>query len=147
MAQRSWAKNYQKFLILYLTCCLDMPHTKRGSLDWHQPSQKVPVACHTCTQLRHPSQPARGDPPSCNPQDPQTSGALAPGTGFPSESGPPGYEDKERYSQAARGACSLSLPLSLSLSSLVTVKRHRGCNCHLCRQSVRLPKANQSSSL
>lgn len=32
-----------------------------------------------------------------------------------------------------------SLALSLSLS-LVTVKRHRGCDCHLCRQSVRLPK-------
>jgi hypothetical protein len=30
-----------------------------------------------------------------------------------------------------------SLALSLSL---VTVKRHRGCDCHLCRQSVRLPK-------
>lgn len=39
------------------------------------------------------------------------------------------------------------LVLCLSLFSLVTVKRHRGCDCHLCRQSVRLPKANQSSLL
>lgn len=30
------------------------------------------------------------------------------------------------------------------LLSSVTVKRHRGCDCHLCRQSVRLHKANQS---
>lgn len=41
-----------------------------------------------------------------------------------------------------------SLSLSLfSLLSSVAVKRHRGCDCHLYRQSVRLPKANQSSWL
>ena len=82
MAQRSSAKNYQKFLILCLTCCLDMPHTKAGNLDWHQSSQKVPVACHTCTQLMHPSQLARGDPPSCNQQ------ANLPSPGSPKLRGP-----------------------------------------------------------
>ena len=82
MAQRSSAKNYQKFLILCLTCCLDMPHTKAGNLDWHQSSQKVPVACHTCTQLMHPSHLARGDPPSCNQQ------ANLPSPGSPKLRGP-----------------------------------------------------------
>lgn len=52
----------------------------------------------------------------------------------------PSHVDKGLYSQAAGVASSLfALLLSLSLS-LVTVKRHRGCDCHLCRQSVRLPK-------
>lgn len=52
------------------------------------------------------------------------------------------HVDKGLYSQAAGVASSLfALLLSLSISlSLVTVKRHRGCDCHLCRQSVRLPK-------
>lgn len=50
------------------------------------------------------------------------------------------HVDKELYSQAA-GVSSFLFALLLSLSlSLVTVKRHRGCDCHLCRQSVRLPK-------
>lgn len=78
---------------------------------------------------------------------PRPQGHSHPGAGLSSGAGPPGYKDKELYSQAAP-RCLLPLSLSLfSLFSSVTVKRHRGCDCHLYRQSVRLPKANQSSLL
>lgn len=60
----------------------------------------------------------------------------------PVELVPQATRTKSGTHRQPRGALSLS-----SLLSSVAVKRHRGCDCHLYRQSVRLPKANQSSWL
>lgn len=111
-------ENHKKFLILYLTCCLEVFHKTARDLVWPHFLEKF-LEPHLLTAGRRasPTNPAgiHRQSPSPSPE-----GYSHAGAGFSSRSGPLGYKHKGQYSPEP-----VPLVLSPSLLSSVTVKRQR----------------------
>lgn len=129
-AQRTGTKNHHKFLTLpdlFLRDDTQKAGDSASPLFPHQVPRASPPALSWMPSPCVETNPARSNRRTSL-QSPSP-GSQPPGAGSPG--GSPGYEDKEGTHRQPGVACSLS---SLSLLSSVTVKRHRGCNCHLCRR-------------